>query len=139
MKKWMGSAGLCINEKKQILMVKQGLPDEEKLWTIPSGGKEANETFEACCIRETYEETGYLTSIVKPLFIKEGTTFGIPVTVHYFQIKVDGGSPIIQDPDELIYEIAWKSANEIKDLELSFPEDRNFLLNFINEEQVMIN
>lgn len=139
MKKWLGAAGLCINEKKQILMVKQGQPDEEKLWTIPSGGKESNETFEACCIREIYEETGYRTSIVKPLFIKNGTTFGIPVEVHYFQVNVDGGIPVIQDPDELIYEIGWKSANEIKDLKLSFPEDRDLLLNFISKEHVIIN
>lgn len=73
MKKWFGAAGICVNEEKQILMVKQGKPDEKKLWTVPSGGKEDDETYEACCIREINEETGYDAGVVKPLFIKEGT------------------------------------------------------------------
>jgi hypothetical protein len=34
----------------------------------------------------------------------------------------------IHDPDELIYEIAWKSKDELMDLTLTFPEDRQFLL-----------
>lgn len=139
MKKWLGAAGLCINEQKQVLMVKQGQPGEEKLWTIPSGGKEENETFEECCVREIHEETGYQVSIVKPLFIKEGFTFGIPVEVHYFQVSVVGVAPAIQDPDQLIYEIDWKSANEIGNLELSFPEDLEFLIDSINREQFIKN
>ncbi|CEG26250.1 MutT/nudix family protein [Bacillus sp. B-jedd] len=38
---------------------------------------------------------------------------------------------MIQDPDNLIYEIAWKSVDEIRNLELSFPEDRDFLIEAI--------
>ena len=35
--------------------------------------------------------------------------------------------PEINDPDGLIHEVAWKSAKDLEDLELSFPEDRSFL------------
>ena len=35
--KWQGAAGICINDKKEILMVLQAAPDEEKKWTVPSG------------------------------------------------------------------------------------------------------
>ena len=31
----------------------------------------------------------------------------MPVNVHYYVVKM-GGSMKIQDPDELIHEIAWK-------------------------------
>ncbi len=46
MKKWFGSAGVCVNENGQILMVKQGRPEERKLWSVPSGGVELVESFD---------------------------------------------------------------------------------------------
>jgi len=33
----------------------------------------------------------------------------------------------LQDPDELILDIAWKSADELDELEMSYPEDVEFL------------
>jgi ADP-ribose pyrophosphatase YjhB (NUDIX family) len=49
--KWVGSSGICINENGQLLMVLQGKPEEKKTWSVPSGGKETNESFEECCER----------------------------------------------------------------------------------------
>lgn len=138
MKNWYGSAGICINEKGQLLMVLQGKPEEEKVWSIPSGGKEDEETFDECCIREIKEETGYDVRIVKPLFTKEGITYGINVEVHYYEVEVIGGAAQINDPDHLIYEISWKTAEDISDLELSFPEDRKLLIDFINDKKKKI-
>lgn len=37
MQKWFGSSGVCINENPELLMVLQGKPEEEKMWTVPSG------------------------------------------------------------------------------------------------------
>ena len=42
----------------------------------------------------------------------------------------------IQDPDELIHEIAWKRIDEMKELTLSFPEDYEILNKYINKKQV---
>lgn len=64
-------------------MVKQGTPEEEKVGSVPSGGKEANETLEECCIREIQEETGYEVIIILPLFVKSNDD----VEVHYFILK----------------------------------------------------
>ncbi|GGH76400.1 ADP-ribose pyrophosphatase YjhB (NUDIX family) [Pullulanibacillus pueri] len=97
-------------------MVKQGQPEENKTWTVPSGGSEENESLVACCIRECYEETGYHVEIVRSLHLKERVTFGHDVTVQYFEVHIVGGTRCIHDPDELIYDIAWKSADEIKKL-----------------------
>jgi ADP-ribose pyrophosphatase YjhB (NUDIX family) len=133
MQKWYGSAGLCLNEQKEMLMVLQGKTHEEKKWAIPAGGKEGDETFEECCIREVQEETGFEVKITRPLFIKEGTTYGVDVEVHYFEVQVTGGSPTIQDPDNLIHDIAWKSQNELLDLPLAFPEDKDYLLQFMTK------
>jgi ADP-ribose pyrophosphatase YjhB (NUDIX family) len=124
-------SSVCINEHKEILMVLQGKPDEEKVWTVPSGGLEKKESFEACCVREIREETGYEVEVVAPLKLKQGTTYGIDVEVHYFDVRVIGGTQQIQDPDNLIHEIAWKNAEELMGLKLSFPEDRDYLLDLI--------
>lgn len=133
MKKWYGAASICINEKNELLMVKQGTPEEPKRWSIPSGGKEDGETFEECCVREVKEETGYDIQIIQPLFVKKETITGYDIEARYYQAKIIGGKPSIQDPDNLIYEVAWKTANEIKTLQLSYPDDREMLLSYVNE------
>ncbi|KOS63018.1 NUDIX hydrolase [Lysinibacillus agricola] len=51
-------------------MVLQGTKKEAKTWAVPSGGKEATENFESCCIREVYEETGFVVDVVKKCYIK---------------------------------------------------------------------
>ncbi|MGD6857032.1 NUDIX hydrolase [Bacillus infantis] len=132
MKKWLGSAGVCI-ESGRLLMVLQGAPDEEKRWSVPSGGQEQGESSEDCCIREVFEETGYLAEIIRPLFVKE-TEFS---EVGYFEIKIAGGTPVIQDPDGLIYDISWIGAEELECIPLCFPEDREFLLKLFGKQELL--
>jgi len=133
---WEGSAAVCINESGEVLMVKQGKEHEEKRWAVPAGGKEINETFEECCLREVFEETGYEVKITRALFMKTGKSFGIEVNVQYYEVIVIGGEPQIQDPDGLIYEIAWKKVSEMKEDEFGFPEDREFLLRLTAEKHL---
>lgn len=109
-------------------MVLQGKTDEEPKWSVPSGGVEPGETIEECCAREVWEETGYRVQVGQKLFEKRGQSYGWIVEVHYFQATIVGGSACIQDPDGLIHEVAWKSRNDIMTLNLSFPDDREFLL-----------
>ena len=133
MEKWSGAAGICVNEQGHLLMVLQGTPEEEKTWSIPSGGKEDGETFEVCCVREIKEETGYLTKVIEEVQVKKRTYDDVQVEaeVHYFEVAIIGGEMQIQDPDQLIYDIAWKTADELKSLPLTFPEDRAFLLQYM--------
>ena len=127
---WEGASCICLHEGK-LLMVLQGTPEEEKRWSVPSGGLEMGETLEDCAIREVWEETGYVVKIKEKLHIKEGISFGIQFKVQYFSVEIVGGSPIIQDPDGLIYDIRWVSFEELKLLTLSFPEDRELLMNYL--------
>ncbi|MFJ5562345.1 NUDIX hydrolase [Lysinibacillus xylanilyticus] len=115
---------MCLNEDNQLLMVLQGTKEEVKTWAVPSGGREATENFEACCIREVYEETGFVVDIVREVLHKNNDV----VEVRYFETIIKGGQMMRHDPDELIYEIAWKSKDDLLDLTLTFPEDRQFLL-----------
>lgn len=96
--KWLGAAGVCVNSKESLLMVKQGTPKGEK----------TGESFAECCIREVEEETGYKARIIRPLFVKRNTI----AEVHYFEVEIYGGKLVIQDPDYLVYEVAWKSRDD---------------------------
>ncbi|PEE38600.1 DNA mismatch repair protein MutT [Bacillus pseudomycoides] len=49
MKRWVGTAAICVNEKNEILMVLQGKKEEPKRWSVPSGEQEEGETSEYCC------------------------------------------------------------------------------------------
>ena len=126
---WKGAAGVCINEENQVLVVLQAAPDEEPKWTVPSGGIEGNETYEEACIREFEEETGLIVEIVSKLQEKNGMNaqYGISYDIQYFLVKRVSGEFTLQDPDEFILEIAWKSADELDHLEMSYPEDVAFL------------
>ena len=45
------------------------------------------------------------------------------------------GKRNFQDPDT-IYDIGWKSVDELKTIDLSFPEDREFLIDYITNRQI---
>lgn len=126
--KWQGAAAICMNAENHLLMVLQGTKEEEKTWAVPSGGKEAMEDFQTCCIREVYEETGYKVNIIKEIYHKN-TAY---VEVRYFETVMIGGQMTIHDPDELIYDIAWQSKDKVARLPLTFPEDRPFLLSLFH-------
>ena len=135
MKIWQGAAGLCINDRNEILMVLQGKPDEEKTWSIPSGQKNPHETFEECCVREVFEETGYQVEVLEEIFVKHTEIDDWVLEVRYFHTKWLGGERKIQDPDELIYDIAWKTADEIKGLMLTYPEDLNLFMSSLQKRR----
>ena len=129
MKNWKGAAAVCINNQREALMVLQGKVDEIKTWSIPAGGVEKGETLEECCIRELNEETGYIGELISsnPIKIKSSIEKGISIEIKYYEVKIVGGSILIEDPDELIYDIRWVNLEELCNLTLSFPEDRKFL------------
>ncbi|HWO75394.1 MAG TPA: NUDIX hydrolase [Bacillus sp. (in: firmicutes)] len=135
MKIWQGAAGLCINNRNEILMVLQGKPHEIKTWSIPSGQKNGDETFQECCEREVFEETGYRVEVLDEIYCKKREYGEWMAEVRYFHTKLIGGNRKIQDPDQLIYDIAWKSADEIRNIVLTYPEDRDFLMESLQKRR----
>lgn len=125
MKSWSGSAGICINEQNELLMVKSFGSEG---WAVPSGGIEEGESPEECCVREVKEETGYVVKVIEQLRVKEITIKGIEVKTYYFRVEKIGESSGINDPDGIIAEADWKSLSEIKTLSHAYPEDLDFLV-----------
>lgn len=128
--KWRLSAGVCINEKNEILMVLQGRPEEEKKWAVPAGVLKQGETFEEACKREFYEETGYKIDIKEKFHIKENDI----AIIQYFLVDIIGGEMTIQDPEQLIYDIKWRNVEEMDEEEFGFPEDKQLLLKILKQQ-----
>ncbi|MGB8001560.1 MAG: NUDIX hydrolase, partial [Anaerobacillus sp.] len=113
-----------------LLMVK----NQGEGWAVPSGGIESGETAEMCCIREVKEETGYDIAIEKPLFVKDQDIEDIHATTYYFEVNVVGGMLTVDDPDESISEVEWKTAEEIEKIAHAYPDDVPYLTNFLHEK-----
>ncbi|WP_277584831.1 NUDIX hydrolase [Psychrobacillus antarcticus] len=130
---WKGAAGICVNEQKQVLMVLQAAPGEDKKWTVPSGTLEEGETLEECCIREFSEVTGLIVKTMEKIHNKSGdiSEQGISYDVDYFLVEIISGEITLQDPDEFIHEIGWKSLEEIQTLDLAYPEDIHIIENVL--------
>lgn len=82
-------------------MVAQEKPNEPVLWSVSSCGVKVNETFEDCCVREVFEETGYIVKVLSKFNERNTTTYGVDVRIKYFETKIIGGVKTLQDPDGL--------------------------------------
>ncbi|MCM3745393.1 NUDIX hydrolase [Sporosarcina luteola] len=132
MKSWSGSAGICINEQMEILMVKSY---ESEGWAVPSGGIEEGESPEECCVREVKEETGYDVKVIERLKVKETTIHDIQVKTYYFRVEKIGESSGINDPDEIIAEADWKSVSELITISHAYPEDLGLILEQLKQQE----
>lgn len=125
MSNWKGAAGVCVNEKNEVLLVLQGVPGEDKKWTVPAGGVEEGETLEQCCAREFFEETGLTVHVGEKLNVRAGEyeDSAVSFEVTYFKVEVMGGAITTQEGDEWIEEVAWKPISELEKLEMAYPDD----------------
>ena len=122
----LGSAAIIV-ENSKILMVRQGASDEALKWTVPSGRKNSNESFEECCIRETFEESGLVVKVLHEYMSKETDSYKI----IYYVCEHISGEMQINDPDHLIHDVKWFTQDEVQELELSFDEDKKIIRNVL--------
>ncbi len=125
MANWKGAAGVCVNERDEILLVLMKAPEEDSKWSVPASGMEAGETLEQCCEREFEEVTGLTVKAGEILKTRDGNYENAAVSfdLHYFRVEVTGGELTIPKDDFLIEDIAWKSIDEIEKIDLAYPDD----------------
>lgn len=99
--------------RPQILLIMQSTNDVS--WGIPKGHIESGETFEACAVRETLEETGVLVVPTMRLHDSIISTRNIRKRVITFLAKPVLGSDIGVggDPDGEIVNAEWFDIDEV--------------------------
>jgi len=76
-------------ERKAVLLQKR---KDFRIWALPGGGVEPNESFDAAAVRETWEETGYKVQVKR--LVAEYHRPQLKDTVHLFEAYVLGGEAI---------------------------------------------
>lgn len=59
---WPGVAGVIFDAQMRILIIKRARSD---YWSLPGGRIDPDESAHDCCVRETFEETGLHTRVVR--------------------------------------------------------------------------
>lgn len=85
-----GSCCVVINEKEEVLLV---LREDFRIWTLPGGGLDPDETWEQAAVRETLEETGCEVEIKRYVgeYWRPQLSQGKGDIMHVFLVRVTGG------------------------------------------------
>ena len=120
-----GVSAVIFDEHKRILFMKRTRGD---WWCLPGGRMDLDESAQDCCIRETLEETGLQTRIIRLVSVNTHPQS----VVHYpdgnvhrsfvlcFEAEVIGGA--LQESEES-RGFLWLSENELDTLKL-IPDSR---------------
>jgi 8-oxo-dGTP diphosphatase len=107
------------DRRGRLLLVRRGRPPFRGSWALPGGFCEWKETTEACCARETLEETGVTVSVGRLLGVysdPERDPRGHTVTVLYAARPIRGEAKGSDDAAEA----RWFTRREIRGLDFAF-------------------
>ncbi|WP_424245595.1 8-oxo-dGTP pyrophosphatase MutT (NUDIX family) [Elusimicrobium posterum] len=122
------SCGGVVLEGRSVLLVQVRNMKGRKIWTFPKGHIEEGETPRQAALREVLEETGYKTTIVRPLIrVHYAFTFQgnyIKKTVQWYLMKKLGriGKP---DASEIV-DVRWITIPKAKEM-VQYPSDLRLL------------
>jgi len=105
-----GSSCVVINEKEEVLLV---LREDFRIWALPGGGVEPDETPEQAAVRETLEETGYLVEILQYIgeYWRPQMSHGKGDLRHVFLAQAIGGTPAQHDDESI--DVRWFPASAL--------------------------
>jgi ADP-ribose pyrophosphatase YjhB (NUDIX family) len=99
-----GSSCVVLSQKEEVLLV---LREDFRIWALPGGGLEPNETWEQAAVRETLEETGYEVEILQYVgeYWRPQMSEGQGDLRRVFLARVTGGDPSQQDKESI--DVRW--------------------------------
>ena len=104
------SRGLVIKDGKVLLTYEA----HTGVYMSPGGGREGEESFEDCCIRELKEESGYDVIPIEPFLIINEYCFDTCYEAHYFLCEITGEGKQSLTPTEIDHGVCprWLTIDE---------------------------
>ena len=131
------SRGLIIENGKVLLTYEKNTD----VYMSPGGGREGNETFEDCCIRELREESGYDVIPYEPFLIISEYCFDTCYEAHYFLCEIKGRGQQSLTPDEIEHGACpvWLEINEAIEIFSHYDEKTEDLRSLYMREFTVLN
>lgn len=104
----IGVAGIVLDDKNRVLLLRHRYRSPDMPWGLPSGYVSAGETLEQSLAREIFEETGFTIQGATLLQLKSGFRLRVEV---YFLTRLQEGELKI-DPGEIL-EAAFFELHEL--------------------------
>ena len=120
-------AGCVVAQGGKYLLVQEKWEHAYKLWNLPAGKVEDDETIEVGAVRETKEESGFDVEIVRPLVVREGDE--ARPTLHSFEAKIVGGE--LQHQEEELLDARFFSLDEVRQMSANNQLRNPWVLNSI--------
>ena len=106
--------GVFIKKEGKILVGERKGSHGAGTWALPGGHLEGGESFEECCIREVFEETGLTIKNISPVVFTNDIFHdeGLHYITLFFKGEYESGKAIVAEPRQC-EEWRWVSLNHI--------------------------
>lgn len=114
------ACGICLQEKKLLLVYHHQIAGQYNLWSPPGGGVAFGESVQAALVREFKEETGLTVKPGRFLFVSEFIRPPVHALEMFFEVLLVEGAlkrgfdPELSPENQLIRKVAWKSLPELQ-------------------------
>ncbi len=98
-----------VEHEHRFLVVRRRQKEGNLAWAFPAGGVEAGEDDQKAAVRETLEETGVQSQVVRPFGERVHPDTG--TTLSYWLCRSLGGEARVADAEE-IAEVRWVTGKE---------------------------
>eukprot|EP01120_Amphizonella_sp_Union-15-10_P013295 TRINITY_DN6149_c0_g2_i1.p1 TRINITY_DN6149_c0_g2~~TRINITY_DN6149_c0_g2_i1.p1 ORF type:complete len:268 (+),score=49.91 TRINITY_DN6149_c0_g2_i1:57-860(+) len=109
---FVGVGGFVVNEKKEVLVVKEKVGPAVNIWKIPGGGANPGEDIWKGAIREVFEETGIKTEFVSLLCFRQHNGGDFGKTDLYFVCLLKPLTHDIKIQEDEISDCKWMPVEE---------------------------
>ena len=94
---------VCLNKKKEVLLIKRAIEPAKGKWALPSGFIELHEPPEKAALRELYEETGVRGKIIDliGIYSRSGSFYKSLISVFYLATVIRGKPRITVETEDV--------------------------------------
>jgi ADP-ribose pyrophosphatase YjhB (NUDIX family) len=109
---YVGVGGFVVNDKKEVLVIKEKNGSYTNFWKMPGGSVDPGEDVHLAAVREVEEETGVKTEFKQMLCFRQHNTAAFGKSDLYFVCLLKPLSSEIKPQEDEIAEAKWMPLDE---------------------------